>query len=124
MENYLTYRDVKAYKIAFELSNYVWKIVMGWDGFAKRTIGGQFVNSTDSISANIAVGFGRHIKKDKVNFYRYSRGSATEASDWNQKAQKRNLMTIEQYEYIKRELDKLPGEINNLICYTNTKLKV
>ena len=124
MEKYLTYRDVNAYKISFELSNYVWEIVMRWDGFAKRTIGSQFVNSTDSISANIAEGFGRHFKKEKVNFYRYSRGSAMEASDWNQKAQKRNLMTIGQYEHIKGELDKLPKEINNLIYYTSIKLKV
>ena len=86
MEKYLTLQDITAYKIAFELSNFVWDIVIRWDGFAKRTVGGQFVESTDSILANIAEGFGRYFKKDKVNFYRYSRGSALEASDWNNKA--------------------------------------
>jgi len=31
-----------------------------WDWFAKKHIGGQFVEEVDSISANIAEGFGRY----------------------------------------------------------------
>jgi len=46
-----------------------------WEWFAKKTVGSQYVESVDSIFANIAEGFGRHFKKDKVNFYRYSKGS-------------------------------------------------
>ena len=75
------------YKIAFKLSNYVWDIIyIQWDLFTKKTIGVQMVNAVDSISANIAEGFGRHFKKDKVNFYRYSKGSLKESFDWNEKA--------------------------------------
>ncbi len=62
---YLTLNDISAYKIAFHLSNYVWDIVIKWDQFAKNTIGRQFVDAVDSISANIAEGFGRYHKKDK-----------------------------------------------------------
>jgi len=124
MEKYLTLQDITAYKIAFELSNVVWDSVIRWDGFAKRTGGGQFVASTDSISANIAEGFVRYFKKGKVNFYRYSRGSALEASDWNNKAIKRNLLTLDQFNHIDHELKRLPFEINNLIKYTNEKLKI
>ena len=47
-------RDVPAYKTAFNLSNYVWNVVIKWDWFAKRHVGGQFVEAIDSISANIA----------------------------------------------------------------------
>lgn len=83
----------------------------------------QFVRSTDSISANIAEGFGRYFKKDKILFYRYSYGSLSESKDWNQKAKIRNLITEEQYQYIFGELEKLPKEIHHLINYTNQKLK-
>jgi four helix bundle protein len=124
MEKYLTLNDIKAYIIAYKLSNYVWEIVIQWDWFAKKTLGGQFVESTDSISANIAEGFGRYFKKDKVNFYRYSKGSALEATDWNNKAIKRKLLTEDQYNHINNELQKLPREINNLIKFTNEKLKI
>lgn len=74
-KKYLKLNDIEAYKISFHLSNYVWDVVLKWDFFAKKTIGTQFVNAVDSISANIAEGFGRYFKKDKVKFYRYSFGS-------------------------------------------------
>ncbi|MFA5782022.1 MAG: four helix bundle protein [Bacteroidales bacterium] len=62
------------YKICVtSVSNYVWNVVIKWDWFAKRHVGGQFVEAIDSISANIAEGFGRYHKKDKIKFYHYSR---------------------------------------------------
>ena len=73
-KKYLKLTDLEAYTIAFELSNYVWQIVVQWEWFAKKHIGGQFVESTDSVSANIAEGYGRYFKKDKIKFYRYAYG--------------------------------------------------
>ncbi|MFH1458816.1 MAG: four helix bundle protein [Candidatus Omnitrophota bacterium] len=122
MKKYLLLEDISSYKISFSLSNYIWDIVTKWDYFAKRTVGQQLVESVDSISANIAEGFGRYFKKDKINFYRYSFGSLKESFDWINKAEKRKLLTKEQCEYITKELNKLPVEINHLISYTDTKL--
>lgn len=123
-KKYLKLNDIEAYKISFHLSNYVWEVILKWDHFAKKTIGSQFVNAVDSISANIAEGFGRHFKKDKVNFYRYSKGSLKESFDWNEKARVRKLITEEEYKFIFAELDKLPKSINSLIKYTNEKLSI
>lgn len=120
---YLQLNDIDAYKRAFALSNYVWRIVFDWEWFAKQTIGAQYVRAVDSISANIAEGFGRYFKKDKIRFYKISYGSITEALDWNQKAKERGLLTDAQYSYILKELKALPKEINQLIKYTNLKLK-
>lgn len=69
MRKYLQLNDISSYKRAFILSNYVWNIVITWDWFVKRTVGVQFVSAIDSISANIAEGFGRYGKKDKIKFY-------------------------------------------------------
>lgn len=82
-KRYLSLNDIFSYKISFELSNYVWDIIAKWNYFAKDTVGKQFVRAIDSISANIAEGFGRYNKKDKVKFYRYSFGSIKECLDWN-----------------------------------------
>ena len=71
-KRFLQLNDISAYKIAFHLSNYLWKIVLTWNFFAKDTVGKQFMKALDSISANIAEGFGRYHKKDKIKFYRYS----------------------------------------------------
>lgn len=87
MENhkkYLRLNDIDSYRVAFHLSNYVWKIVINWPIFARDTIGKQFVRSVDSISANIAEGFGRFGKKEKIQFYRYAKGSLIESLDWNE----------------------------------------
>lgn len=122
-KRYLKLNDIDAYKITFQLSNYVWDIVLLWEHFARDTIGKQFVRALDSNSANIAEGFGRHSKKEKVVFFRYARGSVLESLDWNEKAKLRNLITTEQYTNIYAELQKMPRLINQLIKYTNDKLQ-
>ncbi len=123
-KKYLALNDIESYKISFHLSNYVWNIVLDWNYFAQKTIGAQFVDAVDSISANIAEGFGRHFKKDKIRFYQYSRGSIKECFDWNEKSRVRKLISQEEYNYIFGELNKLPKAINSLIKYTREKLIV
>ncbi len=122
-QKFLKLNDIGAYKISFHLSNEIWKIVVNWSYFEKDTVGKQFVRAVDSISANIAEGFGRYTKKDKINFYRYSYGSINESLDWTEKAKRRNLINEEQYKYFIIELQKLPRELNYLIKYTNEKLR-
>lgn len=121
-KKYLQLSDIGAYKISFHLSNYVWNIVIRWNYFSKKTVGDQFVRAVDSVSANIAEGFGRYGKKDKVKFYHYSYGSISESLDWNQKAKVRSILEIEEYNHIFTELQKLPKELNSLIKFTNDRL--
>jgi len=121
-KKFLTLNDLGAYKKSFIISNYVWEIVLKWEYLAKDTVGKQFIRSTDSISANIAEGFGRYTKKDKIKFYRYSYGSIKESLDWNEKARVRNLLSDEEYAYIFKGLSELPKEINVLVKFTSEKL--
>src|SRR3989344_9427352 len=120
---YLELNDITSYKKAFMLSNYVWEIISSWKFFEKETVGIQFVRSIDSISANIAEGFGRFNKKDKIKFYYYSLGSVKECLDWNEKARVRKITSRYQYEKIFKELEELPREIHQLIKFTSIKLK-
>ena len=124
MKKYLELNDITAYKDAFHFSNMVWGIVVGWNHFAQSTIGSQFVRAIDSISANIAEGFGRYSKKDKIKFYRYSLGSLKESLDWNEKAHVRHLLTDEQYQHILKGLKELPKEMYGLIKFTNERLAI
>lgn len=123
IEKFLELRDINSYKISFSLSNYVWQLIVKWDWFEKTTVGSQFVRSVDSVSANIAEGFGRCGKKDKVKFYRYAFGSVKESLDWNQKCKARNLISKVQYQFIFDRLISLPKEINSLIYFINSRLK-
>lgn len=123
-KKYLQLDNINAYKVSFNLSNYVWDIIIIWNYFTKDTAGKQFVRAIDSISANIAEGFGRYGKKDKVKFYRYARGSVYEFLDWLEKSKVRNLIKIELYNHIFKVLKLLPREINHLISYTNNRLTI
>lgn len=80
--NYLQLKNCNSYVLSFNLSNYVWNIVAKWDYPARKTVGDQLIRAVDSISANIAEGFGRYHKKEKNKFYRYSFGSVKESQDW------------------------------------------
>ena len=123
-KKYLKLNDIDAYKTALKLSNYVWLVVLKWDNFAKNTIGQQFVRAADSISANIAEGFGRFTKKDKIKFYRYSNGSIMESLDWNEKSTVRGILTEAEYRHIIGELQKLRKELNQLIKFTDQRLSI
>ena len=122
-KKYLKLSDLDAYLWSFHLSNHVWNIVISWEWFAKKTVATQFVSAADSISANIAEGFGRYHKKDKIKFYRYSQGSLKECYDWNEKSKKRGLLKEMDYQYILTELQKIESAIRRLIKFTNDKLK-
>ena len=121
-KRFLKLNDVIAYKVSFHLSNYIWNLFINRDYFIKDTIGKQFVRAIDSVSANIAEGFGRYNKKDKIKFYYYSFGSLKESFDWNEKAYFRQITDKKQYDKILIELNKLPKEINCLIKITRDKL--
>jgi len=51
-KKYLTLEEITAYKIAFELSHYVWKVISKWDWFNKRALGTQYMSAIDSIAGN------------------------------------------------------------------------
>ena len=91
-QKYLMLNDLDSYKIAFNLSNRVWELVIKWNHVGLDTVGKQFIRAVDSISANIAEGFGRYTKRDKIKFFRYSYGSLYESLDWNEKAKCRKLL--------------------------------
>ncbi len=67
-KKYLRLSDIECYRVSFAPSNQVWEVVGKWPALAQRTVGEQFIRATDSISANIAEGFGRYNKKDKSDF--------------------------------------------------------
>ena len=122
-KRFLQLNDLTSYNTAFSFSNQVWNIVVAWDYFTRDTIGKQFVNAADSISANIAEGFGRYHKKDKIKFYYYGLGSVKECIDWCNKSKSRNLISEELYLSINELLERLPREIHQLIKFTNERLK-
>lgn len=88
---------------------------MGWDDFARRTVGGQIVRSADSIGANIAEGTGRGSYADNRRFVRTARGSLNETRHWLRRAFKRGLLTAEHIEELKPLMDELGPRLNRYL---------
>jgi four helix bundle protein len=104
MKKSLKLEDLEVYKIAIEIGELVWSIVLKWEYFEKKTLGVQFVEAADSIAFNISEGYGRFHYKDNRNFCYYSRGSAKETFTAITKAKTRNLITEEEFKLLNDKL--------------------
>ena len=112
--------QLKVYQLSRELGKLVWDAVLKWDYLAKKTIGDQWIRATDSISANIAEGYGRYFFNETIKFYYYARGSHFESQDWFLKARERKLFKNEEIEKFNELSTQIPKELNMLIKRTRT----
>src|SRR6202012_1331726 len=104
--------DLEVFKLSEQLANEIWDIVISWNYFEKDTIGKQIARSADSISANIAEGFGRYHYKENKNFCYFSRGSLIETKGWLKKARHRNLISEDQFQVLLQKLEIIHIKLN------------
>ena len=104
--------NLRVYQLSERLADEIWNIVLGWNSFAKDTVGIQIVRSVDSIGANISEGCGRYNYKDNQRFVKIARGSLNETRYWLRRAYARNLLTKEQIERVQPILDELSPKLN------------
>ena len=116
--------NLSSYKIGVGLSSLVYSFVKNWDYLDQKTVGIQLIRSTDSIAANIAEGFGRYHKKDKIKFFYNARASVFESAHWVKTATERGLLPKDLSVRILSLFSKLPKEINYLIKLTNNNLTI
>ena len=76
-----TLDDLDVYNLSQDFSDKIWSEVENWDSFVKFGFGKQFTNAADSISSNIAEGYGRYFIKENINFCFYSRDSIWETKN-------------------------------------------
>ena len=106
------FESLDIYRVSEELSDSVWRIVRGWDPFARDTIGKQLVRACDSIGANIAEGTGRKSFQDNRRFVRIARGSLYEAQHWLRRAFRRELLKKSDVEALRKLVDELSPRLN------------
>ncbi|MBI5729586.1 MAG: four helix bundle protein [Ignavibacteriales bacterium] len=109
------FENLEVYKLSESLADIVWEIVIEWENFTKITVGNQLVRACDSIGANIAEGFGRGSKIDNRRFVRIARGSLFETKHWLRRAVKRNLLTTQNINTIKKIIDELSPRLSAYI---------
>ncbi|HAP00705.1 MAG TPA: four helix bundle protein [Bacteroidetes bacterium] len=112
-----TLENLDVYNLAETFSDKIWNEVVNWKYFEKDTVGKQWVRSTDSISANIAEGYGRFTFKEDKRFLHISRGSLLESKSWLNKAARRNLISKEIFDSLFLEIEILHQKLNAYINF-------
>ena len=108
---------LEVYQLAESFSDEIWFLVVKWDNFKKETIGKQLVRSADSISANIAEGYGRYFYKESKQFYFYSRGSIQETKSWLSKCGRRGIIEPEKCNELLAKSEKILAMLNAFIKF-------
>jgi four helix bundle protein len=101
--------------MAEDIADTAWTHVLGWNWFAKRTVGVQLVKAADSVGANLAEGLGRGSAAENRRFAKIARGSLFEVKHWCRRAIKRNLLAEEDARLFLRHIDDLLPRISAYI---------
>lgn len=112
-----TLEKLEVYNLAEVFSDRIWMIVEKWDFFKKDTIGKQLVRAADSISANIAEGYGRYYYKESKQFYFYARGSVQETKSRISKCQRRNIIEEKLSSELRNEAERILTMLNAFIKF-------
>ncbi|MCD6441447.1 MAG: four helix bundle protein [Candidatus Marinimicrobia bacterium] len=113
-------KDIKSLDVYTEslvFSNLIWQICSEWNYFVCRTVGIQFVRAADSVSVNIAEGYGSFHYKKSLKFCYYTRGSFEEVKDWIRKTENRNRIPEEYKNQIDHFISQFLPKLNSYINY-------
>ncbi len=112
---------LEVYNFSVKISDLAWKIYLELPKTYRYHIGSQFLDSADSIGANIAEGYGRYHYKESINFNNYARGSAFETRHWVNRLISRQLIKNEYYEELDNLLEITIKKINGYNNYLRSK---
>ena len=106
------FEDVIAWQKARVFINHVYRATKGFPSEEKFGLTSQFQRAAVSIAANIAEGYKRMGKDDKLRFFNYSQGSLEEcrcyiylAKDFNYISDEEAIQMIEEIEETSRVLN-------------------
>ena len=118
----MTLEDLEIYQIALKISDLAWEIYKTLPKEFKYSTNQQFLDSSDSIGANISEGYGRFHYKDSLKFYYNATGSLYEAQFWLNRLQKRNLVSDVLYNELQSLIDIEKLKLNNFINSIKSKI--
>ena len=113
-----TVYELDVYKLSEKLADNIWNAYDSWPRKVQNTIGYQIIDSADSISANIAEGYGRYTFNDRKKFYLYSRGSFEETKAWLRKLIRRKILKEKEIEEYTIIINELGPKLNSFISKT------
>lgn len=93
-----TFKDLIIWQKGQQIFEMVCEDVKKWPkSKTANAISYQVLDSSGSIGANVAEGYGRGGPREFEQFLRYSRGSTTETMDWMYKSMRQGLVSEKRY---------------------------
>jgi four helix bundle protein len=117
MAHYTSYQDLDIYKLAREVSNDVWGLIVTTPLGVDYKLRDQINGSSGSIMDNIAEGFGRGGNREFINFLSYARGSCCETEAQLQRALDRKHLSDEQFQDLIKKTRNLNDQISKFMNY-------
>lgn len=114
----IAFEDLRILQLAEAIADATWKLVAGWQPFAREAMGKQLIQAADSIGANIAEAFGRYHFGEKLTFFYYARGSLFETKYWLNRAVARELVDDAMLRGSISQLSDLARQLNALVAVT------
>ncbi len=117
-----SFTDLIAWQEGHKLLLYIYKLTKNFPEDEKFGLTSQIKRSAVSISSNIAEGFGRNSRKDKLQFYAISKGSLYEAENQLKIALDLNYVTQTEFDFGKEMIQKNSRLISGLIKSASDKI--
>src|SRR3989344_8051725 len=115
MGKIINFTDLDTWKEAHKLVLLVYKLVENFPKKETYILISQILRAAISITSNIAEGFSRRGKKEKLQFYSVALGSLTELQNQIILARDINYISINQYEEVFRQTIIVQKLIHGLI---------
>ena len=115
-KTYLTLESLEVFQLSKQLSSVCWNIYKTLDWKLIKDLKEQFIDSSDSVGANIAEGYGRFHYLDRIKFMYNARGSLLESKYWFDLLIDRKLLKDDSLlkDYLKI-FNELKPKLNNFI---------
>lgn len=109
------FTDLEAWRAAHGFRIAVLKLAATFPTEHRFGLASQMQRAAISIGSNIAEGFGRQGRQEKIQFYRIARGSLTEVQDQLIVARDINLLNSSQFQELGEQSSKAHQLLNGLI---------
>ena len=115
--NYTGYKELKCYIEARQLRIFVSKLTKKFPAHEKFLLTAQILDSSRSITRNMAEGYGRYTYTDTRNFFIIARGSVTETMEHFTAAFDENYITEEELSMGEEKCELVFKLTNGYIAY-------
>ena len=110
-----TFKDILAWQKAYQYCLAVYKVTAGFPEFERFGLRSQFTRAAVSVTANIAEGYRKLSKQDKLRFFNIAQGSLEECRNYNILSKDLQYITEENY-YVLEEKLEIASKFLNSYC--------